>query len=225
VKNNYALWLKQWVIIAKQTCMKLENIKQQAKIAKFWNWFLKNEPLLYYGTEDERNRLAIIKKITHQLKKLNKYLVFELSPIKEGEYKEFIISADGIREAFSVVVQLVKYAPKHKNWQFTAFRPRMKSDDLSISTGFMDFSYNDLFFRYVLTDKEFGVELNIRNFKYTEWEKNALFVLLDALVGEYDAVTEIDWVEWVELDEQKEEELFPFVELRKLVDARKEKRG
>ena len=41
----------------------------------------------------------------------------------------------------------------------------------------------------------------------------------------YDAVTEIDWVEWVELDEQKEEELFPFVELRKLVDARKEKRG
>jgi len=54
---------------------------------------------------------------------------------------------------------------------------------------------------------------------------NALFVLLDSLVGEYDAVTEIDWLEWVELDEQEEEELFPFVELRKLVDERKEKRA
>jgi len=205
--------------------MKLENIKRQAKIAKFWNWFLKNEPLLYYGTEHPRNRMDIIEKITDQLKALNKYLVFELSPIREGEYKEFIISADGIKEAFSTVLQVVKYAPKHKNWQFIAFRPRMASDDLSISTGLIDFSYNDLFFRYVLTDKEFGVELNIRNFKYTDWEKNALFVLLDSLVGEYDAVTEIDWLEWVELDEQEEEELFPFVELRKLVDERKEKRA
>lgn len=205
--------------------MKLENIKQQAKIAKFWDWFLKNEPLFYYGTEHPRNRIDIVEKITDQLKSLNQYLVFELSPIKEGEYKEFIISADGIKEAFAAVLEVVKYAPKHKNWRFIAFRPRMESDDLSISTGLIDFSYNDLFFRYVLTDKEFGVELNIRNFKYTDWEKNALFVLLDSLVGEYDAVTEIDWLEWVELDEQEEEELFPFVELRKLVDERKEKRG
>lgn len=205
--------------------MKLENIKQHAKIAKFWDWFLKNEPLLYYGTEHPSNRIDIIEKISLRLKDLNKYLVFELSPIKEGEYKELIISADGIKEAFSTVLQVVKYAPKHKNWRFTAFRPRMESDDLSISTGLIDFSYNDLFFRYVLTDKEFGVELNIRNFKYTDWEKNALFVLLDSLVGEYDAVTEIDWLEWVVLDEQEEEALFPFVELRKLVDERKEKRA
>jgi len=204
--------------------MKLENIKTQKRIAEFWNWFLNNEPLLYYGTEHKDKRREVLCQISEQLKKLNKHLVFELSPILEGELKEFIVSADGIKEAFKVVSQLIRYAPKHPNWQFIAFRPRLESNDLSISMGAIDFSYDDLFFRYVQTDKEFGIELNVRNFNQTVWEKNALFILLDALIGEYDAATEIDWVEWTVLDETQADELFPFVELRKLVDERKRKR-
>ncbi|MEM1120373.1 MAG: hypothetical protein AAGJ18_07970 [Bacteroidota bacterium] len=204
--------------------MQLKNIQTKKRIAQFWAWFTANEPTLYYGTENPDHRLPVMEELSWQLKQLDKHIVFELSPIREGEFKELIISADGIEEAFTTVIQLVKYAPKHKNWQFTAFRPRMESLDLSISMGTIDFSYKDLFFRYVLTDKEFGVELNVRNFKQTDWEKNALFILLDALIGEYDAVKEIDWVEWAVLDEQKEDELFPFVELRELVDERKKKR-
>lgn len=204
--------------------MKLENIETTKQIAQFWAWFLANEPLLYYGTENPTHRMEVLGEVSKQLKKLNKYVVFELSPIRAGEFKELIISADGIEEAFDTVIQLIKYAPKHKNWQFTAFRPRMESTDLSISMGLIDFSYNDLFFRYVLTDKEFGIELNVRNFNNTDWEKNALFILLDSLIGEYDVVTQLDWVEWTILDETEEEELFPFVELRAIVDERKKKR-
>lgn len=208
----------------KQREMKLENIKIQKKIAEFWSWFLKNEPLLYYGTDHKDRRREVLCQISAELKKLNKHLVFELSPILEGELKEFIVSADGIKEAFHIVRQLIKYAPKHPNWVFIAFRPRLACNDLTISMGAIDFSYDDLFFRYVQTDKEFGIELNVRNFNQTIWEKNALFILLDALIGEYDAATEIDWVEWTVLDETQAEELFPFVELRKLVDERKQKR-
>jgi len=205
--------------------MQSEDLQKKKQIAQFWAWFIANEPLMYYGTENPAHRMEILEEVSKKLKYLNKHLVFELSPIREGEYKEFIISADGIEEAFSIVIDLIKYAPKHQNWQFTAFRPRMESNDLSISMGLIDFSYKDLFFRYVLTDKEFGVELNVRNFKQTDWEKNALFILIDALIGEYDAVTQLDWVEWVVLDEQEEDNLFPFVELRKIVDERKKKRA
>ena len=205
--------------------MQLENIIIQKKIAEFWDWFLKNEPLLYYRTEHKAERVDVLFQINEQLKKLNKHLVFELSPIQEGEFKEFIVSADGIKEAFRTVRLLIRYAPKHPNWRFIAFRPRLESNELSISMGTIDFSYDDLFFRYVLTDNEFGIELNVRNFKQTAWEKNALFILLDALIGEYDAATEIDWVEWTVLDEKEESELFPFVELRSLVDERKKKRA
>lgn len=204
--------------------MQLENIKTQKRIAEFWHWFLKNEPLLYYGTENKERRVEVLHQISEELKKLNKHLVFELSPILEGEVKEFIVSADGIKEAFKTVRQLIRYAPKHPNWQFVAFRPRLESNDLTISMGAIDFSYDDLFFRYVLTDNEFGIELNVRNFNQTVWEKNALFILLDALIGEYDAATEIDWVEWTTLDETEAAELCPFVELRDLVDKRKKKR-
>ena len=205
--------------------MRLEMVQLQKSIAEFWSWFLKNEPFLYYGTENEKDRVEILETLSKQLKKFNKHLVFELSPIREKEFKELVISADGIKEAFSSVTQLIKYAPKHPHWVFTGFRPRMESDDISISMGSIDFSYDDLFFRYVLTDTEFGVELNIRNFKYTDWEKNALFILLDALIGEYDAVNEIDWVEWVALKEEECDSLFPFVELRNLIDERKNKRA
>ena len=205
--------------------MQLENIKVQKKIAEFWSWFLKNEPLLYYGTEHKDERTDVLFQINEQLKKINKHLVFELSPILEGEFKEFIVSADGIKEAFNPVRLLIRYAPKHLNWHFIAFRPRLESNELSVSMGTIDFSYKDLFFRYVLTENEFGIELNVRNFKQTAWEKNALFILLDALIGEYDAATEIDWVEWTVLDEKEEDELFPFVELRNLVDERKKKRA
>ncbi|MEM6317830.1 MAG: hypothetical protein AAF960_09170 [Bacteroidota bacterium] len=204
--------------------MQLENKFLLRQIATFWQWFLDNEPRLYYGTENTTHRGEILSTVSDQLKKINKHLVFEMSPIREGEYKEFVISADGIKEAFQTVQMLTRYAPEHPNWQFIAFRPRLESTDLSISFGDFDFSYKDLFFRYVLTDNEFGVELNVRNFQYTDWEKNALFILLDALVGEYDAVNEIDWVEWEALKEEEEEHLFPFVELRKLVDERKRKR-
>lgn len=204
--------------------MQLENIRTQKKIAQFWSWFLKNEPLLYYGTEHKDRRNEVLQQISQQLKKLNKHLVFELSPILDGELKEFIVSADGIKEAFKIVQQLIQYAPKHPNWAFIPFRPRLESDDLSITMGTIDFSYQDLFFRYVQTDKEFGIELNVRNFNQTVWEKNALFILLDALIGEYDAATEIDWVEWTVLDENEADELFPFVELRNLVDERKQRR-
>lgn len=220
MKNN----LEARYNYCKQREMKLENIKIQKRIAEFWSWFLKNEPLLYYGTEDKDRRGDVLCKVSEQLKRLNKHLVFELSPILEGELKEFIVSADGIKEAFHIVRQLIRYAPKHPNWAFIAFRPRLACNDLTISMGSIDFSYDDLFFRYVQTDKEFGIELNVRNFNETIWEKNALFILLDALIGEYDAATEIDWVEWTVLDETAAEELFPFVELRKLVDERKQKR-
>ena len=47
---------------------------------------------------------------------------------------------------------------------------------------------------------------------------------MDALLGEYDAVMKIDQVNWIKLDEANKENLFPFIQLRNLIDERKKKK-
>lgn len=182
-------------------------------IKEFWDWFLKNEPLFYFGTENENDREELFDKVSAKLKEFNETIVYEFSPIRKDNTKEFCISADGMKEAFDDVKRIISFAPKHNHWEFTAFRQRITSESLSISMGDIKIGYEDIYFRYVDEEDEFGIELNIRNYKESGGEQNAIFVLMDALLGEYDAVMEIDWVNWVILDESNKENLFPFIEL------------
>lgn len=51
--------------------------------------------------------------------------------------------------------------------------------------------------------------------------QNAIYVLLDGLLGEYDVTMNIDWIEWVKFDENNIENLDKLTELRYLIDSRK----
>lgn len=190
----------------------------------FWDWFLENEPTFYYGTDNEDLREEIFEKLRNKLKIINENLTFAISPIKEGELRSLVISADGMKAGFEAVLDLVKVAPNHSNWNIIPFRERLNKDNLAINFGGYSVGYDDIYFRYV-NEEEFGVELNIRDYKNTGKEQNAIFILLDTLLGEYDTVTEIDWIDWVILDENIIDNLFPFVELRDIIDKKKQDRN
>jgi len=49
--------------------------------------------------------------------------------------------------------------------------------------------------------------------------QNAIYLLLDNLIGEEDVAKKIDWIEWVSLDEELKDSLLPLIELRQLVDS------
>jgi hypothetical protein len=66
-----------------------------------------------------------------------------------------------------------------------------------------------------------GIELNIRNYNGNPHMQNAIYILLDALLGEYDVTMEIDWIDWAELDEENLDNLLPLIELRSIIDNRK----
>lgn len=156
------------------------------------------------------------------MKELNETIVYEFSRIREDNTKEFSISADGIKEAFADVKRIINLAPKHEHWEFTAFRQRVASESLEIKMGGLKIGYEDIYFRYGEQEDEFGLELNIRNYTESGREQNAIYILLDSLLGEYDAVMEIDWIDWVKLEESNKENLYSFVELRNIIDRRKE---
>ncbi|WP_435254905.1 hypothetical protein [Tenacibaculum sp. A30] len=195
---------------------------KQPKEDKFWSWFSKNQETYYNEIENLEIREKIFNDLSSELKKVHQDLVFEFSPIHENGIREFTVSAEGIKELFPTVEKLIERAPKIENWQFNAFRQRIPGDEFEIQYGDFKIGYSDIYFRYV--DGEYGklgIELNIRDYNGNGQTQNAIYILLDGLIGEYDITMGIDWIEWVKLDESNIENLNPITSLRTLIDQKK----
>ena len=85
----------------------------------FWQWFVQNSASI---AKIRTAREPIAMSLGAQLRAIDKHLTFELGP--PGPVREFIISADGVREAFPSVVRLVAAARAPKGWKVIAFRQR-----------------------------------------------------------------------------------------------------
>ena len=191
---------------------------KETKEEKFWKWFEKNQETYYSEIENLEIREKIFNELSKNLKKINEDLVFEFSPIHENNIREFTISAEGIKDLFPVVEKLIEKAPKLKNWKFNAFRQRIPGDEFEIQYGDLKIGYSDIYYRSKNDNGKLGIELNIRNFDGKAQTQNAIYILLDGLIGEYDVTTKIGWIEWVMLNENEKENLKPIIELRNEID-------
>jgi hypothetical protein len=73
----------------------------------FWEWFLKHENGLM---DFDADREQVFDSLQQQLNQVHPSLVFEFGP--KAERREFVISADGIKDAFPAVSSLIAAAPK-----------------------------------------------------------------------------------------------------------------
>src|SRR5215470_9533932 len=92
----------------------------------FWRWFQHNEADLF---DFERDQEAIFDRLAAEMHKVHPSLTFEFGP-KENGRREFVISADGIRDAFPKVESLYAAAPTMARWKFVKFRPRREPFDI-----------------------------------------------------------------------------------------------
>lgn len=190
-----------------------------SKEEQFWEWFAQNESELYRANQES---VEVFKALNEELAKISQGLTFEFSAVLQGAIKDFCISADGVKEYFPAVIDLVKVAPKFEHWHIRAFRQRIPNDNIAISMGDIDLSYDDIFFRYSIEDGKINIDLHIRNLVANKDQFiSAIFILLDALLGEYDVVTQIGAIRWNKLDESTISQLASFVTLRNLVDRNK----
>lgn len=196
------------------------------KQEKFWKWFSNNQDKLYNAdVQGHEMQNLFFDEISAELRKINPDLVFEFSPVQENGKKEFTISADGLKELFPIVISLVDKAPKIEQWKFTAFRQRIPGDGIAVKFQDFNIGYSDLFFRYTEENEKLGIELNIRHYTGEPQMQNGIYILLDSLLGEYDVVKAIDWIDWVKLNELDIENLAPITDLRILIDQRKESKN
>jgi hypothetical protein len=152
----------------------------------FWRWFSAHAAEVATVKD---GREPISDQLAAELHKIEDGLVFELGLGKSGPH-ELIVSADGRKALFPTVQRVVVAAPSIPGWRAIAFRPR-KGAGRSIEIGDTKLGPDGVWFQLLPTAIKPGpIDLAIYAPGVGGADegavKSAAFVLLDALLGEYD---------------------------------------
>ena len=183
---------------------------------RFWDWFQQNDDRLF---DFERNQESLIEEIVGELHRVQQSLSFEISSVRDGK-RQFIISADGKREAFPAVVKLGDKAPSLARWEIIKFRPR-RSEPCMVGIGDTSFSSESVQFTLEPENDKIGVTLFLGDREHFDEEVVGYigFLLLDYTLGEYDVETLVGSVEFVPQDTPSEEKKRFLPELPALFDT------
>ena len=182
----------------------------------FWSWFIENRARFDSFEAGQEDTLDLLH---GALLSYCEGLVFEISKPEQG-VREFVVSADGLRELFPAVQRLCDAAPAIPGWKITAFRPRMSLDYLLEYEG-REFDPGAIWCHPITDDGAFDLILYVPSFKEEERSAivNGCYILLDMALGESDVVTGIRYLDHLPLpDDPEGEGLIPFRRLPEVFD-------
>ncbi len=176
---------------------------------KFWNWFEKNQQMLF---DFENDREGIFDKLAIQMHKIDDNLTFELGPVIDNQ-REFVISADGIIKSFPSVEKLYESAPDLDKWKFIKFRPRRKP--MGIQLNGMEIKPESVKCQLFKDDDRVGLMLFFKNYKNDESNtfERIGYLLLDQALGEYDVETKVGFIEFASQESEYYKNAFSLSEL------------
>jgi hypothetical protein len=154
----------------------------------FWKWFERNESALFDFERDQEKTLA------SAMQKVHPQLAFEFGP-KQGSRREFVISADGRRDAFPAVESLFRSAPKLPKWQFIKFRPRREPMD--IGYGGVTVRADAVTVAIERDGSKAGITVFVPGYTKAAHETymGVAFLFLDQALGEFDVETRVGFIE------------------------------
>jgi hypothetical protein len=157
----------------------------------FWRWFQRNEAALF---DFERDQERTFNRLAAEMHKVHPSLTFEFGP-KQGNRREFVISADGIREAFPKVESLFAAAPPLPKWKFIKFRPRREPFDLTYDGVSVKASAVSVLLQP--DGQKAGLTVVIPGYTRAAHKTylGIAFLLLDQAIGEYDVETRVGFID------------------------------
>lgn len=189
-----------------------------SKYKTFWDWFISVENHIYNNLEKDTDNIAF--DITEHLSKIHPDLAFEIPFDMEDNERILIISADGNIELFDTVITLVENAPIIDNWRIQPFRPRLHQRNQIIDLAGISLDYNDIYFKYKIIDRQLDLDVYINGYDGKDNRYVHLyFLVLDSLIGEYDAVTIIKETRVHPLN--KKQDLLDFPRLIEIIEELK----
>ena len=188
----------------------MSPIPEKSPETRFWLWFGENESRLFsFERDQERN----ISDLLRELHKIDRSLTFEVGSETDG-IREFIISADGKREAFPAVVKLAEAAPMLPRWNIMKFRPR-RTDPCLIGIGDLQFSSDGVLAAVEPQGARVGISLFIGDVDHFDERivGHIGFLLLDYTLGEYDVETLVGTVSFHPKEQSTRLDKFPLRDL------------
>jgi hypothetical protein len=182
----------------------------------FWEWFTSLENSFYHIEEYQEELLP---EALERITRIHPDLVFEIGPVVEGK-REFVVSANGVKDAFSAVIELVDAAPKLAKWDFVAFRKRKNPQDIRIQYEDLELTPDDIFFSYEFADGKFELNLYLADFKPKDKPlAHLVMIMLDNVLGEYDVEMKLHTITLHKLNvELSAESLYELRDLPAIVD-------
>jgi len=174
--------------------------KNKSPESRFWKWFEKNQDMLF---NFERDTDRTFNKLIGEMSKVHPDLTFAFGPDENGT-REFVISANGIKDAFGAVESLHASAPALHRWTFIKFRPRRPS--MTIEMGDLRLEPSDIEVAVEADGDKAGFTVFVKG--YDESRKTlfdqAAFIMLDQAIGEYDMETRVGFIEIKPFEQEAE---------------------
>lgn len=195
--------------------------QKQESIEKFWNWFQSNEKSL---RDFQKNPDKTLTQVLENIKKIQSGLAVEFEP-PQNNIINVTISADGDRDNFAIVQDIVAKAPKIEGYTFVAFRQRMPTESVKgmvLKVEDHELNPNNMKFFPVISDDTLDIIIyanNITEENYNQFAYGGL-MLVDNILGEYDCVTKVRTYDFQNMPTNEEElkDLKPLLDLADFVD-------
>lgn len=158
---------------------------------QFWTWFEKNQDMLFHF---ERDQERTFDKLNAAMSKVHPDLTFEFGP-DDGGKREFVISADGLKDAFPAVESLYSSAPSLPRWTFIKFRPRRSG--VTIRVGDVKIERTDIEVAVEADGNRAGLTVFVKGYDESQAQQfqHAAFIMLDHAIGEYDMETKVGFID------------------------------
>jgi len=154
----------------------------QSRESSFWAWFQAHEEALFSVVTGKEPVCAELKS---ELQKIQRDLTFEFGPVDSGR-REFVLSADGIREAFPAVLSLAVAAPSLTRWTIVRFRPA-RPQFTQVRFGGLELDAGSILFVEHRNGEKADLIISVPGYRATPRKvyEQVVLLLLDRMVGEY----------------------------------------
>lgn len=192
--------------------------------ADFWAWFQQNEKDFFSAVKNRKDiEKNFFDRLAPKLAEL-KDGIFFLTGMCDEHTAELALTADGITKNIVFIEELVSKAPGLNGWKFTALKPALHIEDVSIEMAGYTFNAGNIFFySNELPGYPDEIDITIVHSDFTEESKtkitNGVYIFLDNYLAELDFVTTIDNLRIIS-KQDAEDELIPVIKLKEFLNWR-----
>ncbi len=185
---------------------------------EFWDWFLANKKKIETFVDSDHSDYSVYELLTKKMREYHDEIVPELTKTKDDKYV-LVITPDGIKAGIEPTKALAAAKPNIENWIIEKFR--QPCDEITLEWNGLTYPSADIEIVPKIDHEKEVVDINvfIRNMNKDEKKyKNLAFLYLDHILGEFNVLTKVGYIEFCNLDQgESVKDSLTLLQLRELI--------